>query len=197
MVELTYAFTGGCFPSTAKLQFHVPSLFIHRRLKSSGGCNSRPVRMAGNDIDPRGNNLEKYSALVNQPATAIGDSTVFFIFAAIGRMNHASSEGSIFLTAAPFVVSWLAIAPLLNGFQEAESRPQAVTSIFLPLAATVPCAILLRGLIQGYIPAPSFWAVAFVATSLLLTIWRLIYFQYSVASSTVDKFVEAILDDDD
>ena len=193
MVEMASAFGMARLPTASKL--YTAPVLISRQVPRAQSKLSGLCRMS--DTKSNDGFVTKYSDLASKPAMIAGDTTVFLIFAAIGRMNHASSEGSIFLTAAPFIASWLAFAPILNGFKESSSRTQALVAIALPLAATLPCAILLRGLIQGYMPAPSFWVVALVATSLLLTIWRLIYFQATSAMTTVDKFVEAILDDDE
>jgi hypothetical protein len=141
--------------------------------------------------------LDSYSLAAKKPSLLVGDSSVFLLFAAIGRMNHASTEGSVFVTAAPYILSWILFAPILNGYTDANSRSQAISSILLPWAVSIPSAVLLRGLIQGYMPATSFWIVSLVTTAILLASWRTAYFQVTVASSTVDKFVEAILEDDD
>ena len=119
------------------------------------------------------------------------------LFAAIGRMSHSSSDGSVLTTAGPFLLAWFTIAPLLGGYKNVSSRKALLLSTALPWAVSVPIGVALRGLIQGYMPAVPFWIIAMTATALLIGVWRLIEFQIMVMTQTVDQFVEAILDDDD
>jgi hypothetical protein len=173
-----------------------PQALVHKQAQTF----NRKLRMAAEPnprLDLASRVLNSYSFAAKKPSLLIGDTSVFLVFAAIGRMNHASTEGSILLTAAPYIISWFLFAPILNGYADANSRSQAVTSLVIPWAASIPSAVLLRGLIQGYVPATSFWVVSLVTTAILLASWRSAYFQVSVAATTVDKFVEAILEDDD
>ncbi len=169
--------------------FHNQAQKFNRKLQMTAEPNS--------NLDFVSRVLDSYSLVAKKPYLIIGDSSMFLVFAAIGRMNHASTEGSVFLTAAPYIFSWFLFAPILNGYADSNSRSQAVTSLILPWAVSIPSAVLLRGLIQGYLPATGFWVVSLIATAILLASWRSAYFQVSAASSTVDKFVEAILEDDD
>ena len=199
LAETSFAFHLSSFPLLHCTNFRESPVFVFRKQTLSLAVDTTPsfVRTAVGGTDSRGEISQKYADLIKKPALTLGDVSIFLIFAAIGRMNHGSSEGSLFVTAAPFILSWLTFAPILNGFKDSESWREAITSIILPLAAALPSAIMLRGLLQGHVAAPSFWVVTFVVTTSLLSAWRLLHFQLSVVSTTVDKFVEAIVEDDE
>ena len=55
--------------------------------------------------------------LKERPVLAAGDAAAIVVFAGIGRMNHASDDGSVLLTALPFLVSWFLVAPLLGAYR--------------------------------------------------------------------------------
>lgn len=133
---------------------------------------------------------------------AAGDSAAFLVFAAIGRGNHGSEDGSVFTVAAPFLLAWLALAPPLGAYPLPEERPEEWKASLLVLApawaAAVPCGCALRGLVQGYPPPTAFWVVALVATAVLLSASRMAHFAaIERPGRAIDSFVDAILDDDD
>ena len=82
------------------------------------------------------------------PAVAVGDAVALLTFAAIGRGNHGSSDGSVFLTAFPFLLAWFLCAPVLGAYRSAPSLQQAVTTALPARALSVPLGCLLRGLLQ-------------------------------------------------
>ena len=130
---------------------------------------------------------------------AAGDAAALLIFAAIGRGNHDTATGNVLTTAAPFLLSWAALAPPLGAY--AGRRPatlrEAATAPVLAWAVAVPCGCALRGVLNDRMPAAPFWIVALVATGVLLEAWRLAYHQASGVSAAMDDFVAAIVDDDD
>jgi hypothetical protein len=83
-----------------------------------------------------------------RPAVAVGDAVALLTFAAIGRGNHASSDGSVLLTAFPFLLSWFLCAPVLGAYRSSPSLKQAVTTALPAWALSVPLGCLLRGLLQ-------------------------------------------------
>jgi hypothetical protein len=83
-----------------------------------------------------------------RPAVAVGDAVALMTFAAIGRGNHASSDGSVLLTAFPFLLSWFLCAPVLGAYRSSPSLKQAVTTALPAWALSVPLGCLLRGLLQ-------------------------------------------------
>ena len=111
--------------------------------------------------------------------TAGGDATMLLLFAAIGRGNHNTDDGSVLLTAAPFLLSWALIAPWLGAYKPADTRTEALIAPLPSIAVTVPLGCALRGVLQGYQPPLPFWIVAIIATTVLLESWRAAYFQVS------------------
>jgi hypothetical protein len=83
-----------------------------------------------------------------RPAVVVGDAVALMTFAAIGRGNHASSDGSVLLTAFPFLLSWFLCAPVLGAYRSSPSLKQAVTTALPAWALSVPLGCLLRGLLQ-------------------------------------------------
>jgi hypothetical protein len=132
-----------------------------------------------------------------RPIVLAGDAGALLTFAAIGRMNHGSDDGSVFGTALPFLLSWFLLAPVLGAYKSPSSLSQAVTAVLPAWAVSVPMGCFLRGLLQDRMPATPFWIVALVATCALVGGWRAAYFQAGIVSQTVNEFTEAILDDDD
>jgi len=83
-----------------------------------------------------------------RPAVVVGDAVALMTFAAIGRGNHASSDGSVLLTAFPFLLSWFLCAPVLGAYRSSPSLKKAVTTALPAWALSVPLGCLLRGLLQ-------------------------------------------------
>ena len=140
---------------------------------------------------------EAYKGLLS--VLAAGDAAALVVFAAIGRGNHASDAGNALTTAAPFLVTWAALAPPLGAYASPArgTRLEAATAPLLAWAAAVPCGCALRGLLQQRMPAAPFWAVALAATAVLLEAWRMMHFQAVTFNDALDRFVDAIVDDDD
>ena len=82
------------------------------------------------------------------PVVAVGDAVALLTFAAIGRGNHGSEDGSVLLTAFPFLLAWFLCAPVLGAYRSAPSLQQAVTTALPAWALSVPLGCLVRGLFQ-------------------------------------------------
>lgn len=131
-------------------------------------------------------------------AQAAGDAAALLLFAAIGRGNHGTDGGSAFTTAAPFLLTWLSVAPWLGAYgKPAASRTDALLAPLPAIAVTVPLGCALRGLLQGYQPPAPFWIVALIATTILIGGWRVAFFTYGEFDSMVNRFTNAIIDEDD
>lgn len=138
-----------------------------------------------------------YSQLLSP--LAAGDAAALLLFAAIGRGNHDTATGNVLTTAAPFLLSWAALAPPLGAYaeQRAATLREAATTPVPAWLIAVPCGCALRGVLNDRMPAAPFWVVALIATGVLLEAWRLAYHQASSVNAAMDEFVAAIVDDDD
>jgi hypothetical protein len=121
---------------------------------------------------------------------AAGDVAMILLFAAIGRGNHNSDGGSVLTTAAPFLLTWALIAPLLGAYKTPETRAAALLDPLPAVAVAVPLGCALRGVLQGYQPPLPFWIVALIATTVLVDGWRLAFFSLDNA---FDQFANAIV----
>ena len=137
--------------------------------------------------------------LKERPLLAAGDAAALFLFAGIGRMNHRSDDGSVFLTALPFLICWFLVAPALGAYktEDPHSVRQALTRALPAWLLAVPMGCFSRGLLLDRMPAAPFWVVALLSTGVLLGGWRAAYCQAAAVTKTVNEFTEAILDDDD
>lgn len=113
----------------------------------------------------------------------LGDTLAILLFAIIGRQSHnlASTDSSglvaAFMTAAPFIVGWLLIAPWFKAFHPPAwaSPRQAVITV---LKAFVPAYVggaLLRALFLGRLSPLTFYLVTAAVILAFLLGWRLIY----------------------
>ncbi|MGB1598696.1 MAG: DUF3054 domain-containing protein, partial [Promethearchaeia archaeon] len=132
-----------------------------------------------------------------RPVVAGGDMAALLVFAAVGRANHSSDNGSVLLTSLPFLFSWFLVAPALGAFKPPRSLGHAVAAILPAWAVSVPLACVIRGVVNDRMPAAPFWLVALAATGVLLGSWRAAHFQTLVVSKTIDDFTEAIVEDED
>jgi hypothetical protein len=107
-----------------------------------------------------------------------GDFASFLLFAAVGRSSHG--EALLFLdvlsTAGPFLLSWLAIAPLAGAYGEAARMGDLRTALppaLRALALSVPGGLALRCLSQGgRLPPIPFVVITLAVTGSLLLAWR-------------------------
>ena len=121
---------------------------------------------------------------------AAGDAAMLLLFAAIGRGNHNTDGGSVFTTAAPFLLSWSLVAPLVGAYRSPTTRTAALLDPLPAIAVSVPLGCALRGVLQGYQPPLPFWIVALIATTVRVEGWRLAFFALDEA---FDQFADAIV----
>jgi hypothetical protein len=112
-------------------------------------------------------------------ALLAGDLAVFLIFAALGRRSHSAAAGlgeltEIAVTAAPFILGWLAAAPWLGAFGPgAAGRPASMLRVTLASwVAALAVGAVARALFIGRLSPPSFYVVTFLVLLLLLGGWR-------------------------
>ena len=116
---------------------------------------------------------------------AVGDVVVLLLFLLSGALRHHSLEAIradplIYASAAgPFVLGWLVCAPLVGAYSPGGgSAPNS--SIPLAVRSWVPAAIV--GLVVRVVAvpdggaAPVFAAIMIVGGSVVLSVWRLLYF---------------------
>lgn len=113
-----------------------------------------------------------------------GDLVTLLLFTWVGRSSHALSSLDIaagLTTAAPFVISWFALAPLAGLFRAEVSQTwqKFVPRILLVWLIGGPLAGLLRALFLGRsIPEgiiPTFVLITMAVASLFMLLWRLGY----------------------
>lgn len=132
-----------------------------------------------------------YADLAAHPLLAVGDAAVFFAFAAIGAASHASSASAVTVaaTAAPFVLTWLAVAPLVGAYSPRAVRTYqgaAVTTARGWLLG-VPSGLALRGVLTSHLPPPAFAVVTLLSTAVLLGVWRGVYVKVRGAEGAEGK----------
>jgi hypothetical protein len=119
---------------------------------------------------------------------ALGDALVFLVFSWIGRSSHREPVGAGALsavvgTAAPFLVAWFLVAPLMGAYRAAPGtshramlgRTARTWMIAGPLGLLLRAAILRRGI------PPSFALITLLTNLTLLLVWR------GLASLTVGR----------
>ena len=131
------------------------------------------------DLDVVRVSQKNWGDLIARPGLLITDLVSFTVFATIGRTNHGEGLDplSIVATAAPFVVGWVAISPLLGAYtRDATAKlSQIPLQLALPWAVATPAALALRGALRGTSPPIPFIVVSMVATFALLSIGRFAY----------------------
>ncbi len=112
-------------------------------------------------------------------AVALGDAVVFVIFSLVGRGNHHEASGAgalpdVLGTAAPFLVGWFLVAPLVGAYRHSALGPvrSALPRTALAWAVAGPVGLLLRAaLLRRGIPL-SFAIVALLFNLGALLAWR-------------------------
>lgn len=113
-----------------------------------------------------------------------GDVLTLLLFTWFGRSSHALSALDIvagLTTAAPFLMSWFALAPLAGLFRTEVSQTwqKFVPRILLvwliggPLAGLLRAVILGRSIPEGIMP--TFVLITMIFASIFMLIWRLGY----------------------
>lgn len=126
--------------------------------------------------------------LTRRPLLALGDALAFLLYAWIGRASHSpvkSIDLVVLRTAAPFVATWIVVAPWLSVFTErAQSGRKAVLWYTgRAWAVCVPLALMVRGVAMSRAQPMPFVAVTGVTTLVLLVAWRLAHARWSRPSS--------------
>ena len=112
----------------------------------------------------------------------IGDSLVLLVFSLGGLTFHRVS-GSVWIEIAriglPFVLGYFLVAGILGAL-----RPTTVGKEFAGRSVTawfvgIGLGVLLRIIIEGRVPIPSFLLVTFLFTGTLLLTWRGLYWRLS------------------
>lgn len=134
---------------------------------------------AGLDIVEYGTST--WQDVAKRPILALGDVAALALFAIVGKMFHATSGAPILdvdlaVTAAPFILAWLLVAPLLGAYTYDATRTQGdgVKSLIPSWAVAMPLALGTRFLIKGYLPTP-FIGASLGTTLVLLALWRAAY----------------------
>lgn len=109
-----------------------------------------------------------------------GDVAAIVTFAALGVRSHATTGTVPYVleTAAPFVVSWLAIAPFIGAYRsDLLTQPRRLlTRTLLAWALALFPGVLLRTVIrQSVFPQLSFAVTTFLIIGLLLCGWRWLF----------------------
>ena len=116
---------------------------------------------------------------------AVGDLVVLLLFLLAGTLQHWTPEQVqvdpvIYVyAAAPFIAGWLVCAPLVGAYSPGGgSAPNS--SIPLAIRSWIPAAVIglaVRVLaIPGRGAAPAFIVVMLVGGTLVLAVWRYLYF---------------------
>lgn len=117
---------------------------------------------------------------------AVGDIVALLAFLLVGTLQHwpldtVLADPTIYLMAAgPFVVGWLVAAPLIGAYSPGGgSAPNS--SIPLAIRSWVPAAIIGLGIRHFALPDrsadPAFAVVIIVGGTVVLSIWRFLYFR--------------------
>ncbi|GIV99444.1 DUF3054 domain-containing protein [Roseiflexus sp.] len=120
------------------------------------------------------------TAIGRRTATLVlGDVFALLIFAAIGRASHGEEAGLTALaqvaeTAAPFIVGWLAVAPLIGAYRAdvTGAPPRMLTRTALTWLVAWPIGLGLRALIRQTTIPLSFALVTFITVLTIMILWR-------------------------
>ena len=108
-----------------------------------------------------------------------GDMVALLTFAALGRRSHGEAAGlgaiaEVFMTALPFIVGWLAVAPWVGAFDPARTRGAGamLRATTLGWLGGLLLGAVVRAALIGRFSPWSFYAVTFAVALLLLGGWR-------------------------
>jgi hypothetical protein len=137
-----------------------------------------PFSTTDNDDD----NSSIPSSPLDRPVLALVDTVMILLFAGVGKASHNAVDGSLDIvavaqTAAPFLLSWLLVAPLLGCFTPMATGDwkQSTLATTKGWIVAVPLGCVLRGIIKGYVPPLPFVIVTMIATWVLLVGGRVLY----------------------
>jgi hypothetical protein len=113
---------------------------------------------------------------------AVGDIVMLLLFAALGRRSHGEAAGfgavlEVGRTALPFILGWLAAAPLAGAFSPARTTGLApmLRATLLGWAGGLLVGAGIRVLMIGRLSPVSFYVVTFLVALLLLGGWRAVF----------------------
>ncbi|MCS6842227.1 MAG: DUF3054 domain-containing protein [Roseiflexus sp.] len=125
---------------------------------------------------------QSHHSLATRRRTAllvIGDALALLVFAAIGRASHGEDAGLTALaqvteTAAPFIIGWFAVAPLIGAYRaDITGAPQRMLArTTLTWLVAWPVSLGLRAFIRQTTIPLSFALVTFIAVLTIMTLWR-------------------------
>lgn len=136
----------------------------------------------GNEDENGGIETSMPSKPWERPVLSLVDTAMIVSFAAVGKASHNTVDGSLDVlavaqTAAPFLVSWFVIAPLLGCFTPMATGDWKESTLTTTKAwiLAIPVGCLLRGIIKGYVPPSAFVIVTMIATWVFLVGGRSVY----------------------
>lgn len=108
-----------------------------------------------------------------------GDLLAFVVWITVGLLNHGQTESllaNLIRIAAPFLIAWFVITPFVGSYDLALlQRPAAfIGRSVLAWVLAVSLGLVLRATVFGEGFAPTFAAVTFAVTAVLLLGWRMI-----------------------
>lgn len=118
----------------------------------------------------------------------LGDIAALLFFAYIGRATHYSKaiDFEVLKTAAPFLISWFAVAPLLGVYtnEATSSQGNSLKKLVPAWAITIPLALAIRAAVKGEVPPTPFIGVSMGATLVLLGTWRAAFVKFFAVDET-------------
>ncbi|CEM05849.1 unnamed protein product [Vitrella brassicaformis CCMP3155] len=113
---------------------------------------------------------------------ASGDAVALLAFALAGRANHGAQQETIlspgvWQTAAPFLIAWFGISPLLGAYtHDATANYKKMAQVLIPAwAVSASMGLALRAVYRGEQPPGVFVVISLVATAVVLSSWRAFY----------------------
>ena len=141
------------------------------------------------DLDAVTLSSNSWGDMASRTGLVFADVAALITFAAIGRSNHGEGIdiAALLGTAAPFVISWLLLSPLLGTYsREATSSKGGIPVKIAPgWLVSVALALAIRGTLKGGVPPTPFIIVSMVSTFGLLSVYRYLYI--SLVGETSDE----------
>lgn len=167
-----FALGAGIQSSTVNDSEEANSIVIERSIQETKWSGQSDVELT----IPSSNNFDD---LWSRKSLVIGDVIAFITFAVIGRKNHDEAIDfiDVLSTAAPFVISWVALSSFLGAYNRdaTSSIGNVPKSLLSSWGVCVPLALVIRGFIKGYVPPTPFIIVTLISTYVLLLLWRALY----------------------
>ncbi len=143
------------------------------------------------DLDTVTLSSNSWGDMTSRQGLVVADIAALLTFAAIGRNNHGEGLDIVALvgTAAPFIVSWLLLSPLLGSYSRAATSSKAGIPVKIAPGwlVSVALALAIRGTLKGSIPPTPFIIVSMVSTFGLLSAYRYVYISLVGETSDADQ----------